>query len=91
MQIRTFITIIGALFTITAIAKDKTISGGPVFELQNSHISRGYGTSIGGAFSVISSIAETAIGKSTGGAFTLYSGLLKPSEAVDLIFINGFE
>jgi len=62
-----------------------------VFELQDSHISRGYRTSTGGAFSVTSSIAETAISKSTGGGFTLYSGLLRPSEAVELIFINGFE
>ena len=65
--------------------------GVPVNEIQNSHISRGYGTSTAAGFSVTSSIAETLVGTSSATGFVVHSGLLKPSAAVELIFENDFE
>jgi hypothetical protein len=65
--------------------------GVPVNEIQNSHISRGFGLSNGGSFSVTSSIAETVIGTSSNNGFIVHSGLLKPSAVIELIFINSFE
>ena len=79
------------LVTANALVKAQSTAGTPVFELQSSHISKGNGTSTGGTFSVTSSIAEALVGTSSNAGFIVHSGLLKPSEAVELIFTNSFE
>ncbi len=65
--------------------------GTPSNEIQNSHISKGYGVSSSATFTVTSSVAETVVGTSSNAGFIVHSGLLKPSDAVELIFKNSFE
>ena len=91
MNIKLVLTFNLLLVATNALVKEQQAKGTPVFELQSSHISRGYETSTGGSFSLISSIAETIIGTSSNAGFIVHSGLLKPSDAVELIFKNSFE
>jgi hypothetical protein len=94
MNIKLLLAVYLLLVATSAVVKEQNIKGAPVFELQNSHISRGLTTSISSRFQVKSSVAETVIGTSSNGAlsrFVVHSGLLKPNLATELIFLNGFE
>lgn len=91
MNIKILRVVFLLLVATNAVVKEQNTAGASVFELQSSHISRGYGTSTGDAFSVTSSIAEALVGNSSNAGFIVHSGLLTPEVVDGSIFRNGFE